>query len=345
MAKPILLHCGDDVRWNHELYGRLKDTFEIKRSYSMPRDEFKQALQDQTFGDFFAIFRPFFQTGGEMIPWDSELIDLLPPSCKIYASACAGFDWVDVERLAQRGIVYCNSAAACTESVADAAIYLIINTFRHFSHSALAARSLNVEKFREAQMSLMEGTMNPAGHTLGIIGLGRIGQRIARKASLVFPMNVIYNDVSRLPQSVEDECGAKFYENLDDMLAMADCVVVATPFGGSKVLDAVKISKMKQGSRLVNIARGKLIDEDALVEALESGQIQSAALDVHFDEPKVNPKLAAMENVELLSHNAGASIDSQKGFSTLSMENILSFYETGKALTPVNLQHFERESL
>ena len=185
--------------------------------------------------------------------------------------------------------------------------------------------------------------MNPAGHTLGIIGLGRIGQRIARKASLVFPMNVIYNDVTRLPQTVEDESGAKFYENLDDMLAMADCVVVATPFGGSKVLDADKISKMKQGSRLVNIARGKLIDEDALVEALESGQIQSAALDVHFDEPKVNPKLAAMENVELLSHNAGASIDSQNGFEGMSINNILSFYETGKALTPVNLQHFEKD--
>ena len=94
--------------------------------------------------------------------------DLLPLSCKIYASACAGFDWVDVERLAKRGIVYCNAAAACTESVADAAIYLIISTFRHFTKSALAARTLNTDKFSEAQLSIGSVSVNPRGHTLGI---------------------------------------------------------------------------------------------------------------------------------------------------------------------------------
>ena len=154
-------------------------------------------------------------------------------------------------------------------------------------------------------------------------------------------MEVVYNDVRRLPESVERETDAKFYENVENMLAVADCVVVATPFGGSKVLDAGKISKMKQGSRLVNIARGKLIDEDALVEALETGQLQSAGLDVHFDEPNVNPKLAAMENVEVLCHNGGTTLNSQMGFETIGMENILSFLETGKALTPVNLHFFD----
>ena len=231
--------------------------------------------------------------------------DLLPTSCKIYASASAGYDWVDVERLAKRGIVYCNAAAACTESVADAAIYLIINTFRMFTKSSLAARKLDADLFRKTQLSIGNFTVNPAGHTLGIIGLGRIGQRIAQKAHVVFPMKIVYNDIDRLPKSVEDQTGAEFFENVDDMLAIADCVVVATPFGGSKVLDADKIPKMKQGSRLVNIARGKLLDEDALVQALKKGQLQSAALDVHYDEPNVNPALAAMENVELLCHNAG----------------------------------------
>lgn len=267
--------------------------------------------------------------------------DILPSSCKIYASCSAGYDWVDVERLAKRGIVYCNAAAACTESVADAAIYLIINTFRHFTESALVARSLNAEKFRATQLSIGNFTVNPSGHTLGIIGLGRIGQRLAKKAHVVFPMKIVYNDINRLPKSVEDETGAEFFENVDDMLAIADCVVVATPFGGSKVLDADKISKMKHGSRLVNIARGKLIDEPALVQALKKGQLQAAALDVHYDEPNVNPELAAMKNVELLCHNAGTSLDSQKGFETIGMDNIFSFFETGKANTPVNLQYFE----
>ena len=266
--------------------------------------------------------------------------DLLPPSCKIYASAAAGFDWVDIERLAKRGVVYCNAAAACTESVADTAIYLIINAFRAFTWSALAARSLDVNQFIEAQMAIAWDTRNPRGHTLGIIGLGRIGFRVAQKARAVFPMKAVYNDIRRMPESVEREIDAQFYENLEDLLAVSDCVVVATPFGGSKVLDSDKISMMKRGSRLVNIAHEKLVDEDALVQALKSGHLSAAGLDVHFNEPNVNPNLAAMKNVELLSHNAGTSLDSQKGFETIGMQNILSFHESGRAITPVNLHLF-----
>lgn len=153
-------------------------------------------------------------------------------------------------------------------------------------------------------------------------------------------MKIAYYDIKGQSEEIEKELEATFYENLDDMLATVDCTVVATPYGGEKVLDADKISRMKKGSRLINIARGKLLDEEALVKALESGQLSAAALDVHYDEPKVNPKLAAMRNVELTSHNGGTSVDSLKGFETISMENILSYVETGKALTPVNLQYF-----
>lgn len=250
---------------------------------------------------------------------------------------------VDVERLAKRGIVYCNSAAACTESVADAAIYLIINTFRRFTFSSLAARSCNVERFQEAQHGLADVTTNPRGHILGIVGLGRIGYRIAQKAHLVFPMKIAYHDIKRQSEATETELEATFYEHLEDMLAVADCTVIATPYGGSKVLDADKIFKMKKGSRLINIARGKLLDEGALVQALEQGHLSAAALDVHMEEPVVNTALAAMANVELTSHNAGTSVDSLKGFETISMENILAFLEKGEALTPVNLQFFDHK--
>lgn len=107
------------------------------------------------------------------------------------------------------------------------------------------------------------------------------------------------------------------------MLAVSDCVLVATPFGGEAVLNAGKLRKMKKGSRLINIARGKLIDEKALVDALKSGHLAAAGLDVHFNEPHINPELAAMDNVEMLSHTAGASVDSHMGFETLGMENII----------------------
>ncbi|OCL12812.1 D-isomer specific 2-hydroxyacid dehydrogenase [Glonium stellatum] len=344
MPKPIVLHLGDDIKWNHELYTQLQEKFTIKRSYSMNRSDFMQALKTKQFGDFVAMYRPFWNTGGEMGNWDDELISLLPKSCKIYASAGAGFDWVDTKRMAEQGIIYCNAAAACTESVADAAIWLILSTFRNFSWSAIAARSLDVEKFKDASQNIAAVTHNPNGFSLGIIGLGKIGYRIAQKAHASFEMRILYNDIRRMPAEIEKSIDAKFYAKLDDMLVDADCVLVATPFAGDKVMDAPHFAIMKRGSRLVNIARGKLIDEEALVAALESGHLTSAGLDVHYNEPAVNQKLAKMKNVELLSHTAGASIESHIGFERLGIENILSFFSTGKAVTAVNLHWLKSSS-
>lgn len=246
--------------------------------------------------------------------------------------------------MAKKGVIYCNAGAACTESVADAAIWLILSTFRAFTWSHTAARSCDPARFSDAQKNIAANTFNPNGHSLGIIGLGKIGFRIAQKAHQSFGMDIVYNDIRQLPSSVEKEIEAKFYQNLDDMLAVADCVLVATPFGGEAVLNAEKIAKMKKGSRLINIARGKLIDEEALIQALESGQLGAAGLDVHFNEPAVNKKLADMRNVEMLSHTAGASVDSHIGFERLGMENILSYFEKGKAVTPVNLHFFDKQA-
>ena len=103
MGKPIVLHLGDDIRWGHELYSKFQDKFVVRRSYSMSRPEFIRALKERQFGDFFAIYRPFWNTGGEMGNWDEELASLLPSSCKVFASAGAGFDWVDTAALAKRG--------------------------------------------------------------------------------------------------------------------------------------------------------------------------------------------------------------------------------------------------
>ncbi|KAI5459000.1 hypothetical protein BGZ63DRAFT_361568 [Mariannaea sp. PMI_226] len=337
MGKPIVLQLGDDIRWNHELYSEFQEKFDIKRSYSMPRAEFIQALKAKAFGDFFAVYRPFWNTGGEMGNWDEELVSLLPTSCKIYASAGAGFDWVDTAALAKRGIVYCNAAAACTESVADAAIWLIISTFRLLSWSAVAARSGDKDQFVDANRNLAPVSRNPSGHSLGIIGFGRIGKRIAEKAYKALDMKIMYNDVVQAPKEVEQSLNAVFHKSADTLLAEADCVLVATPFAGETLLSKEGLAKMKKGARLVNIARGKLIDETDLVEALKSEHLSAAGLDVFQNEPHISPELIKMKNVELLSHNAGASLDSHIGFERLGMENIMSFEKTGKAISPVNV--------
>ena len=336
MGKPILLHLGDDIKWNHDLYATLSSKFTIVRSHSMPRDEFKAALQSNKFGPFTAMYRPFWNTGGEMGNWDAELISLLPPTCRIFASAGAGFDWVDTTLLAARGIIYCNAAAACTESVADAAIWLILSTYRLFSWSSTAARSGSPTQFTDANRNIAAITHNPTNSILGIIGLGKIGYRIAEKASTSFGMRIHYHDIRRLSPEMESAISATFHPSLSTLLSTSDCILVATPFGGTKILSAASIAAMKPGSRLVNIARGKLIDEDALVSALKSGHLSAVGLDVHYDEPIVNDELRGMRNAELLSHTAGASVESHVGFERLGMENCLSWLETGRAVTGVN---------
>ncbi|KAM0206277.1 hypothetical protein ACHAPQ_007673 [Fusarium lateritium] len=345
MSKPIVLQLGDDIKWNHDLYDEFKSHFEIKRSYSMSRADFIQALKTKAFGDFVAIYRPFWNTGGEMGNWDDELISLLPSSCKIYASAGAGFDWVDTAALAKRGVTYCNAAAACTESVADAAIWLIISVFRNLSWSSTAARSGSAEQFVDANKNLAPVSRNPRGFSLGVIGFGRIGRRIAEKAYKALDMKILYNDVAQMPRELEEPVEAVFHKSADTLLAEADCVVVATPFAGETLLNKQGLAKMKKGAKLVNIARGKLINEADLVEALKSGQLSGAGLDVFENEPHISPELLKMNNVELLSHNAGASLDSHIGFEKLGMENIMSFQKTGKAISPVNAHLIKQSKL
>ncbi|KAF4974226.1 hypothetical protein FZEAL_8841 [Fusarium zealandicum] len=345
MSKPIVLQLGDDIRWNHELYDGFKAQFEIRRSYSMPRAEFIQALKTKAFGDFFAIYRPFWNTGGEMGNWDEELISLLPSSCKIFASAGAGFDWVDTACLARKGVTYCNAAAACAESVADVGIWLIISVFRQLSWSAIAARSGDKDQFVDANKNLAPISRNPSGFSLGIIGFGRIGRRIAEKAYKALDMKILYNDVVQMPKEVEEPLGAVYHKSADTLLAEADCVLVATPFAGEALLNKHSLAKMKKGAKLVNIARGKLINEADLVDALESGHLSAAGLDVFEHEPHISPKLIKMKNVELLSHNAGASLDAHIGFERLGMENITSFNKTGKAISPVNTHLIKQSRL
>ncbi|KAF2278922.1 uncharacterized protein EI97DRAFT_372749 [Westerdykella ornata] len=341
-SKPTILHLGDDIRWNHDLYAQLSQHFHIARSYSMPREEFKTALRENRWGSFVAIYRPFWSTGGEMGPWDRDLISLLPSSCKIYASAGAGFDWVDTKALAERGIIYCNSAPACTESVASTALMMLLSTFHMAMPSLLAARSLSAEQFRHANQTLAARIRNPNGRVLGIIGLGRIGFRIAQKARLACEMRIWYHDVVRQPAEREEEIGATWCESLDELLPGADCVVLATPFEGRVLLSRREFAMFKPGARLVNIARGKLVDEDALVEALDEGRISAAALDVHANEPYVDERLVMRENVLATCHTAGASVESHVGFERLGMENLMGYFFGDGPVTPVNLQWLKR---
>jgi lactate dehydrogenase-like 2-hydroxyacid dehydrogenase len=241
-------------------------------------------------------------------------------------------------------VIYCNSASACTESVADAAIVLILSCYRAIPWSFLAARSCDVEQFRDANQNIAAATHNPNGSVLGIVGLGRIGLRIAEKASRAFEMRVAYYDVVRMTER-EEALGATWCASLEELLRVADCVLLATPFNGEVLLSSKEFAWFKKGARLVNIARGKLVDEKALIQALDDGTVSAAGLDVHADEPRVNPLLAQRRNVMVLSHTAGASVESHVGFERLGMENLLGWLEKGEkgVVSGVNLQWLKRD--
>ena len=247
--------------------------------------------------------------------------------------------------MAQHGIIYCNSASACTESVADTTIFLLLSTYRAFTWSFLAARSCDPARFHDANQNIAAVTHNPNNSILGIIGLGKIGTRVAQKAMKAFDMHVWYHDVVRMEDREKDLGDVKWCASLQELLAGSDCVVLATPFSGSVLLSDREFAQLKPGARLVNIARGKLVDEDALVDALDRGIISSAGLDVHAGEPHVNPKLAGRENVMVLSHTAGASVESHVGFERLGMENLLGWKERGEegVVSAVNLRWLKRE--
>ncbi|KAH8805749.1 D-isomer-specific 2-hydroxyacid dehydrogenase-like protein [Xylogone sp. PMI_703] len=338
MAKPVVLHIGDPVKWNTEYYQQFSKDFTVIRpsTKERQRDEFIKALKEKRWGNFDAIFRPFWNTGGEMGRWDKELIPLLPRSCKVFASAGAGFDWVDVDILADYGIIYCNSAAASSESVADFALFLIISTFRNLKWCTTA--SSNPATFQECHQDAAVQSRNPRGHNLGIIGLGNIGFTIAKKIHLALGMNIKYHDIMRKSPSQESHVGAEFFPDLYAMLAVCDCVVLATPAApnGKKVVDREALGHFKMGSRFVNIARGSLVDEEAVADAVQEGRLVGVGLDVHEDEPRVNERLKGMSQVILTSHNAGGTLDTHIGFELLSMQNIDAVLKGKDALTPVN---------
>ncbi|KAK7749308.1 hypothetical protein SLS62_008277 [Diatrype stigma] len=337
--KPVVLHIGDAVKHNPEIYERFASEFTVIRpsAEERQREPFLQALRDRKWGDFDAVFRPFWNTGGEMGRWDKELIPLLPKSMKIYASAGAGYDWADVDIMAEHGILYCNGAQASSEAVADMAIFHILSVFRNLTWSHLAARSGDPAQWTEAHKYATMTSHNPRGQTLGIVGLGNIGLTIARKAHAGFGMRIAYHDLVRKPDAAVADLQPAFYERLADLLAAADCVVLATPYaGGRALIDRERLARFKPGARFVNIARGALVDEDALVESLQSGHLFAAGLDVFQNEPHVHPALRAMRNVTLTCHNAGGAIETNYGFERLAMENIEALLLRGKALTPVN---------
>ena len=175
------------------------------------------------------------------------------------------------------------------------------------------------------------------GSTIGIVGMGRIGQGIARRAAHGFGMDVIYHNRSRLSAELEAECKAR-YVSKQELLKTADHVMLVVPYSAEShhTIGAAELAQMKPTATLVNIARGGIVDDAALAKALAARQIAAAGLDVFEGEPSVHPDLLQVPNVVLTPHIASATVKTRRAMAQLAADNLIGFLTRGEALTPLN---------
>ncbi len=253
------------------------------------------------------------------------LMDLLP-KLEIVASFGVGYDGIDLKTAAERGIVVTNTPDVLTEEVADTALGLILMTVRELS---AAERHLRAGDWARRGNYRLSATLRD--RTVGIVGLGRIGLALARRLDAM-RVPVVYH--ARRPRS---DVGYRHFPDLRAMAAAVDVLVVLVP-GTAETKNLIGrdvLAALGPDGILVNMGRGSVVDEPALIEALRTGAIRAAGLDVFPDEPNVAPELIALPNTVLLPHVGSASVYTRDAMGQLVVDNLSSWFDAGKPLTPV----------
>ncbi len=242
------------------------------------------------------------------------------------ANVGVGYDNLDVAALQARGIVATNTPDVLTETTADLGFALLLAAARRITEGE---RWLRAGRWRQWSFDgLLGGDVH--GSTLGILGMGRIGQGIARRGAHGFGMRVLYHNRHRLDAGIESNCRAS-YVDFDTLLRESDHLVLVLPYSPQTrhVIDAAALAKMKPSATLTNIARGGLVDEAALADALAGGRLASAALDVFEGEPAVDPRLLALDNIVLTPHVGSASRATRRAMATLAVNNLVAALDRG----------------
>jgi glyoxylate reductase len=251
----------------------------------------------------------------------NEALLQVAPKLRIAANVAVGFDNIDVPACTKRGVVATNTPGVLDETTADFAWTLLMAVARRLGEGEALARSGN---WKGWDLDQLVGT-DVYGKTLGIVGFGRIGRAVARRAA-GFQMKVIYSDAVRAPGEVERELKAE-YRDFNALLAEADFVSVHVPLLAETrgLFDAPKFYRMKPTAFLINTSRGPVVNEAALVHALESGKIAGAALDVYENEPFMQPGLKR-PNVVLAPHIASASLETRTKMACIAAENVVALF-------------------
>ena len=271
-----------------------------------------------------------FTTGGNRI--DAQVLAACP-DLKICANMAVGYNNFDIDAMTAAGVLATNTPDVLTETTADFGFALLMATARRMTESE---HYLRAGKWNTWSYDMFAGS-DIHGSTLGIMGMGRIGQGIARRGALGFGMKVIYHNRSRLDAALEAECKAS-YVGKDELLKTADHVVLVIPYSPAThhTIGAAELALMKPTATLVNIARGGIVDDAALAAALRDKRIAAAGLDVFEGEPKVHPDLLTVPNVVLTPHIASASIPTRLAMANLAADNLIEFLGGKAPLTPIN---------
>jgi glyoxylate reductase len=250
---------------------------------------------------------------------DAELIAAAPDRLRLIANYGAGVGHIDLKAARERGITVTNTPGVLTEDTADMAMALILAVPRRLVEGDELVRSGGWTGWAPTSMR----GHRIGGKKLGILGMGRIGQAVAMRAR-AFGLQIHYHNRHRLPQVLEAQLGATWHAELDSMLEAADILTIHTPHTGttSGLIDARRLDLLGPGGWLINTARGEIVDNDAMIAALGDRRIAGAGLDVYVNEPAVDPRLVALDNVVLLPHLGSATFEGREDMGVKVISNI-----------------------
>jgi lactate dehydrogenase-like 2-hydroxyacid dehydrogenase len=253
--------------------------------------------------------------------FSAEVIGRLPQSVRIVANFSVGYDHVDVEAAKRRGLVVTNTPEVLSDATAELTILLMLGAARRASEGE---RLVRTRAWRDWSPAFMVGTQ-VTGKRLGIVGLGRVGQVTARRAR-GFDMTIHYHDVQRLPAAQEQ--GAIYHPTPEELMPHCDFLAfhcVSTP-QTRKMLNAARIALLPAGAIVVNASRGAVIDDDALIAALKSGQVAAAGLDVYNKEPDIHPEYRELPNTFLMPHIGSATKETRDAMGFRALDNLDAFF-------------------
>lgn len=250
---------------------------------------------------------------------DADLIAGAGERLKLIANFGAGVNHIDLKAARARGIIVTNTPGVLTEDTADMTLALILSVPRRLAEGEKLVRSGQWTGWSPGGML----GHRIGGKALGIVGMGRIGQAVARRAR-AFGLSIHYHNRHRLPKVVEAEFGAQWHPNLDEMLGAIDVLTIHTPLNDDSrdLLDARRIALVQPHVYLINTSRGGVVDEDAMVAALEQGLLAGAGLDVWRHEPEIDPRLLALSNVVMTPHMGSATYEGRAATGEKVIANI-----------------------